>query len=172
MIMQKKWRRVSSKVILSHPRVMVREYVHFHLARAGVTIIAIDANGRILIQKEYSYPPDEWLYQLPGGGAHEGESIEEAAARELAEESSLGGRLQEIGWFFADNRKRQDKMHVFIARDLYEKKAEGDPEEVIETHWFSKKEVASMVASGQIVNHSLLAAWAIFRESPHFKEQR
>ncbi|MBB5122749.1 hypothetical protein AF335_04990 [Streptomyces eurocidicus] len=57
--------------------------------RLGALVLIRDDAGRILLVKP-TYR-DGWI--LPGGGAHQGESIADAAARELLEETGLVRRL-------------------------------------------------------------------------------
>ena len=51
---------------------------------AGVSMIARDLEGRILLVR-HSYGPNAWYF--PGGGIRKGEAPEEAAGRELKEET-------------------------------------------------------------------------------------
>jgi ADP-ribose pyrophosphatase len=64
------------------------KYLHqIYKGDGGVIIICIK-HSQVLLQREYSYPVDEILYQFPGGRIEKGESYEDAAQRELAEESA------------------------------------------------------------------------------------
>lgn len=173
--MRPSWKRLSQKVLLQHPRLTVYEdqvllpngiktdYLHFGHVNDAAMVIGINDDGKILVQKEYSYPPDEWLFQFPGGGIHPGETPKDAALREFAEEANMTGTLREIGWFWLDNRRRADKFYVFVASDLSEKVADGDPEEIIETHWMTSDEIESGIQKGEIVNYTLLAGWSLFK---------
>ncbi|WP_347302047.1 NUDIX domain-containing protein [Croceibacterium sp. TMG7-5b_MA50] len=49
----------------------------------GVSVIARDADGRVLLIRQ-TYGPRQWI--LPGGGVRHGEAPAAAAAREFAEE--------------------------------------------------------------------------------------
>jgi ADP-ribose pyrophosphatase YjhB (NUDIX family) len=81
-------------------------------------VIAIGEDGKILLQKEYSYPPNETLYQFPGGAIEKNETPEKAAIRELAEEAKLKGELEYLGWFYVENRRTKAMLHVFLATQL------------------------------------------------------
>ena len=59
---------------------------------AGVSVVAFDPDGRVLMFQHQYHPAGSW--RLPGGHAHRGELPEEALARELAEE---GGAVVELG---------------------------------------------------------------------------
>jgi len=54
---------------------------------AGVTVIALDGAGHVLLVR-HSYGPDVWA--LPGGGLGRGEAPEQAAVREIREELGCG----------------------------------------------------------------------------------
>ena len=170
------FRRQSSRIVLSHPRLTVVEddillpdgiastYLRFINTGFGVTLLCRRPDGTFLLQREYSYPPNERLLQLPGGGGQEGEETEQAANRELMEESGYrAGRLTPLGWWYLDNRRSDGKMHVFLATDLAEASLPPDPEEVIENVWMPEAELERLIHDGEIVNAFLLAAWSLYR---------
>jgi len=171
----KNWKKLKSKQILEHPRLNVFEdevelpsghktsYVHFGTVNDAAIVIVIREDGKILIQKEYSYPMNEWLYQLPGGGIEKGESPEQGAHRELQEEVGLTGNLKETGWFYYNNRRSAGKTYLFTATNLASCQSKADIEEEFEIHWFTPEEIDGMIANGDIVNYSLLAAWALYK---------
>ncbi len=170
----KKWKKLSSTQLFTHPRIEVYEdkvqlpnghltsYLHFGKARNSVTIIAVRKSGEILVQKEYSYPPNEWLFQFPGGGVEDGETLQTAAERELSEEASLVGELKLIGSFYTNNRRSDSKMHVFVARNLQHKSGTPDPTETFEDYWFSPDEITKKIAQSEIINASILSAWSLY----------
>ena len=49
----------------------------------AVVVIALNERQEILLQREYSYPSDKALWQLPGGGMLEDENVVTVANREL-----------------------------------------------------------------------------------------
>lgn len=171
----KKWRTVTSKKLLQHPRLTVYEdtvelpnghvtdYIHFGKGNDAACIIAIDEKGRVLVQREYSYPPDEWLYQFPGGHLHEDESVEQGGLRELQEEAGLTGSVQRLGWIYPDNRRRKEKLHMLVVTELKAAPGHKDPEEEFETFWLTPEEIEALIARDEIVNYSMLAAWALYR---------
>lgn len=61
----------------------------------GCNVIAADPQGRVLLVRHSYQSPGKWM--LPGGGMARGEPAEEAAARELLEET--GCRLSDARSF-------------------------------------------------------------------------
>jgi ADP-ribose pyrophosphatase len=56
-----------------------------------VVVVATDIEGRVITFREYKYAADAELLTLPAGQIDSKESPEEAAARELLEETGYGG---------------------------------------------------------------------------------
>lgn len=168
------WKRIGSQKLLSHPRLEVYEdkaelpnghitdYIRFDSQDAAM-VIAVRKDKKILVQKEYNYPTDEFLYQFPGGKIEAGEDPRMGAKREFAEEAQLKGNLKEIGWFYMNNRRHGGKMHVFVATDLQAHKAKPDATEEFEDFWFTESEIEELIKIGEFQTNTGLSAWTLYR---------
>ncbi len=88
----------------------------------GVTIFAMtqEAQPRMVLIKEYRYPLDDYIYDLPAGLVEEGEEATAAAARELKEETGLsytlfdtGSRIMENPAFMAPGTSDESNITTF-----------------------------------------------------------
>ena len=89
----KRWKRISSRILLDHPRLTVyddevelpdgRRVSYLRVPSSGVvaTVLARRADGKILLQRQYSDPPDQVILELPGGNIPGGEDPTEGAIR-------------------------------------------------------------------------------------------
>ena len=85
-------------VTLADGRSALREVVEHGDVAA---IVPIDADGSVILVRQYRLPAQEALLEIPAGGVDEGENIEAAAQRELREETGYrAGRLERIGGFY------------------------------------------------------------------------
>jgi ADP-ribose pyrophosphatase len=172
----KRWRRLSTDVILDHERLKVTEdkvelpdgnqttYVrHAPTTTHSVAMIAVNKKGDVLIEREYSYPPDKVMWQLPGGGMKPGETPEVAALRELAEEAGYSAKRTELlGYYYVNNRLSDKKQYIVLCTDLFEQKLAQDAEEFIEIYWMPKQRLVAMITGGDFDNINLLAALNIW----------
>lgn len=170
------WKRISSKIIFEHPRLQLVEdtvqlpnktqvpYLKFAHSHDSVTIVCSNNAGEILLLQEYSYPPNQTLYQFPGGKIESAEDALQAAHRELREESGIACDVMKcIGWYYPNNRRSAEKAFVFHAEHpTATKQFGGDPEEDITSEWISVEELERLISDGQITNASLLAAWTLY----------
>lgn len=129
----------------------------------AVIVIALNSRNQILVQQEYSHPPETIMWQLPGGSMHEDESPGAAAIRELAEESGYSAKKQtDIGYYYANNRHTARKQHIVLCEDLIKKRLPKDHDEFIESHWKSLDQLLEMIANGEVNNINMLAALMVW----------
>lgn len=56
---------------------------------ADAVMLYAVCGDRIVLERQYRYPIDDYIYECPAGLCEEGESVEDAAAREFFEETGM-----------------------------------------------------------------------------------
>ena len=139
----------------------------------SVTIIPMVSSNKVLLVRQYrpalrkpgNKKNNGWIYELPGGHTEEGESIYDAAKRELEEE--LGYTAKKLKFLY--NRHftpwSSDALdNLFVASGLEKGTKQLDDDELITTVTFSANEVARMLKNGSIKDVSTrdgLSYWLI-----------
>ncbi len=116
---------------------------------AAVVMIMHSADGeRILLNREFRMPCGTYVFSFPAGIIEPGESIEEAAKRELYEETGL--HIDEIRDILADSftavgfSNEKNKVIVGTASgDIRNDHTELTEE--IRTGWYTKAEISEML---------------------------
>lgn len=93
--------------------------------RTAGRVLVVDAAGRVLLLHGFDPArPDEPYWFTVGGGAEPGESLAQAAARELAEETGIVAAAADLGnpvWhevteFGFDGRRYRQEQDFFLLR--------------------------------------------------------
>ena len=110
----------------------------------------VDAD-HVLMVGQYRYVARDFYWEMPTGAQHPGETLEEAAQRELAEEAGHeAGRLVKLCDFHTSKSILHEVAHVYVAEDLRPATRLPDHTEFIERRVFAFADVLGMVERGEI----------------------
>jgi len=117
------------------------------LPRVGVGAVVIH-EGRILLVKRAS-PPGKGFWAIPGGLVELGETVREAAERELLEETGVSVRAREAFFIFDFiDRDAEGKIkYHYIIVDFLADYLGGEPkaaDDVSDARWVSPDEAAAL----------------------------
>jgi len=132
----------------------------------SAVMMPIDDRGRILLVRQYRLPARQYLWELPAGRVDPGETVLQAAKRELAEETGYKAKhWKKIAEFFPSPGFLAEKMTIFVATGLAEGQSNPMEDERIETRWFTPRELSGWIKSGKIKDAKTLIGFCRYRES-------
>jgi ADP-ribose diphosphatase len=121
--------------------------------RGSAVMMAVDAKDRVMLVRQYRLPANQLLWELPAGKTDEGETVLQAARRELIEETGLRAKKwKKLVSFFPSPGYVEEKMTIFLATELTAGESQPMEDERIETRWFKKKELRDLIASNKILD--------------------
>jgi ADP-ribose pyrophosphatase len=96
-----------------------------------VSILAIDEDGKVLLVRQYRYAAGTYSLEIPAGSIDPGETAEQAARRELREETGYAcDSLEKLYTYYAAMGYSNEKMTVFLARGLRFSPLVGDEDDI------------------------------------------
>ena len=86
----------------------------------AVAVVALDADGQVLMIRQYRHPVGRQLWEIPAGLRDvAGEPALVTAQRELLEEAGyLAGDWQVLADFFTSPGISSERLRIFLAKDL------------------------------------------------------
>ena len=113
--------------------------------------------------RQYRHPVARWLLELPAGGVDERDTTpEDAAQRELREETGHRGTLTKLGGLFLAPGYSDEYQHIYLAQDLVEDPLEADEDEDLVLERVSLDDALRFVDSGQICDAKSIAALLMY----------
>jgi ADP-ribose pyrophosphatase len=145
------------QVTLPNGTTATLEMVH-HPGAAAVA--AVDAAGQIVLIRQYRHAAGGFIWELPAGVlATPDEPPEACARRELEEEVGLtAGTLRPLGTILTTPGFTDERIHLFLARELRAGRRAREADEVIaEVRRVALAQALAMVRGGEVVDGKTIA---------------
>lgn len=128
----------------------------------AVATLVIDDDA-VLLARQYRYPIDRWILDLPGGAGNAGETPKAAARRELEEELGLLPRdLRLLHTFYVNPGRSAWPVHVFVCTSTTASGCVDRSDAAEQVHLVRVRvfELDAAIAAGKIVDPTLIIARA------------
>jgi ADP-ribose diphosphatase len=127
--------------------------------RGSVAALAVHDDGRVVLVRQYRYPVDEEVWELPAGRLDPGETPAEGAARELEEEVGLkAGSVESLSTFYTTPGFCDEEMHLFRMTSLTSVPPRPEADERIEALTCTLEDARAMVDRGEVHEGKTLVA--------------
>jgi ADP-ribose pyrophosphatase len=159
----KPWKTLSSRIVYQNPWTAVREDIAempngkqtiYGVVDIGncVGVLPFVDDTHVLLVQQYRYVFGENnRWEMPTGGVKTGETLLEAAHRELHEETSFdAAQLEYITTYYTSKSVMHEIAHLYIGRHLTQSQAIPDETEFLEIETFPFEQVLQMVLNGEI----------------------
>ncbi|MDO6688014.1 MULTISPECIES: NUDIX hydrolase [unclassified Agarivorans] len=131
----------------------------------AVVILAINPQGKIIMERQYRTAIKDWLVELPAGTIEANEQssqgILECAKRELQEEVNLvAEEWHNLGKLYPAPGFCDEIQYLFVAKGLSAKAGQCDEDEFIEVFEMSLAEFEHGIVNGTINDAKTIACYS------------
>ncbi len=121
----------------------------------GVAVLALDEDNTVYLVKQYRYPIQQLLLELPAGKLDHGaeENVLLGAQRELSEETGLeAAQWTYLGYTLASPGFCDEALHMYLARGLTRKRQHLDEDEFLDVVTMPFGQLVEQVMDGTITD--------------------
>ncbi len=127
--------------------------------RPAVGCVVHDPGRGVLLLWRHRFITDTWGWEVPAGGVDEGEPLEQAAVREVLEETGWRpGPLEPLCRYHPSNGLSDQRFHCFLARGAEPAGEPSDPAESERVAWVPVPEVRRLIGANEMLDGLSLTA--------------
>ena len=136
--------RLTNREVVEHP--------------GGVAILPLFDDGTVSLVRQFRYPFQEVVAELPAGKLERGEDHRLAALRELEEEVGAScGRLTYLGCLYSSPGFSSEVLHMYLAQELTEGACHPDEDEFLSVERIPFSALVEQVRQGEIKDAKTVA---------------
>jgi ADP-ribose pyrophosphatase len=119
----------------------------------------VSDDPEVLLLRQFRHAADAFIWEIPAGRLDPGESPEECAGRELAEETGMrAGRLERLTTIYTTPGFTDERIHLFLASGLEEGAHRREADEFMEVCRLRWSRVTGMIGAGEVQDAKTLVA--------------
>ena len=132
----------------------------------GAAVLPLLPDGRLLLIRQFRPAAGGMVVEIPAGRLEPGEAPAACAARELEEEAGWrAGRLDKLGETFSAIGFCDERLHLFLGRDLTPVPAAPEADEFIEPLPVTLDGALALLAGGTLVDAKTQLALLLYQLS-------
>jgi ADP-ribose pyrophosphatase len=144
------------KVLIPNGKIVSREVVEHP---GGVTVAALTQSGEVALVRQFRYPYNEEVLELPAGKLERGENPLGAGVRELFEETGAAAlRYFDLGVFYPTPGYCGEIIYLYAAKEISFTQQCLDEDEFVEVEMIPFDRAVEMVLNNEIRDGKTQAA--------------
>lgn len=144
------------RVRLPNGKEGVREVVEHP---GGVGILALEADGTVLLVRQYRYAFGRTLLEIPAGKREPGEEPFVTARRELREETgAIAESWTPLGSLIASPGCYDEVLYLYLAQDLHYGATDPDEDEFLAVERMPLDQLARLCLEGEVTDAKTVCA--------------
>ncbi len=128
-----------------------------------IGVVPVDADGNILMVKQYRLATGKELLEIPAGGIDPGENATEAVVREMREETGLRPqRVERLTGFYLSPGFCSEYLNLYLAEDFTPDALSAEDTAGIEVIRVPVAQVSDLISTGQVEDAKSIAGLLMY----------
>ena len=116
-------------------------------------------NGQILLERQFRFPYNKVIWEIPAGKLNPGENPMDAAKRELEEETGYtADELTRLVEVYPSPGYTDEIIYVFLAKNAVYRGSHPDEDEFVNVQFVPLSQAEDMIERGEICDAKTIAA--------------
>ncbi|HTU66264.1 MAG TPA: NUDIX hydrolase [Steroidobacteraceae bacterium] len=134
----------------------------------GAAVVAIDAQDRVCLLRQYRHAAGGFIHELPAGKLEPDEPPDVTARRELAEEAGAeASGWTSLGAYFSSPGVFTEVIHLYLATGLSPATSAPEAGEVFQVEWWPLAQAVERACNGELTDGKTIIG--ILRAAAHKK---
>ena len=117
----------------------------------GVGIVPVTKDNKVLMVRQFRYPMEEEVLEIPAGKLSEGEDPFECAVRELSEETGCtAGKYIDLGASYPSPGFCKEILYIYLALDLQQGEMHLDENELLSVEPIDIDELIDKIMANEL----------------------
>jgi ADP-ribose pyrophosphatase len=130
-----------------------------------IGVVPVDADGNVLMVRQYRLAAEKELLEVPAGGIDPGEDAATAVIREMREETGLRpGKVERLAGFYLSPGFSSEYLHLYLATELVPDPLSAEDTAGIKVVPVPVAQVPGLITSGKIEDAKSIAALLLLLE--------
>lgn len=124
----------------------------------AVAIVPVLEDGSIIMVRQFRYPVNRHVLEIPAGKLDPGENPDFCAIRELEEETGYkAGKIKKVLPLLTTPGFSDEVIHLYLAKELVKTKQNLDEDEFLNIEIVQQKDLTKMLKNGEICDAKTIA---------------
>jgi len=131
----------------------------------GAVIVPVKNDGKLIMVKQFRYPFQKFMLELPAGKLDKGEDPSKCAERELKEETGYSSKnISKLGAITTTPGFCSEVLHIYLAKDLQEGNHNREEGEYgMELFEFTLDEIEEKITNGKIIDSKTICGIHLYK---------
>ncbi|MCT4544136.1 MAG: NUDIX hydrolase [Vallitalea sp.] len=130
----------------------------------AAAIIPVDADGNIIMVRQYRNAADDYVLEIPAGGLEPGEEPFLCASRELEEETGYKSNdIEFLFKFYSSIGITDEIISIYVATNLEKSVQNLDEDEYVTIEKYKLDDLIQMIYAGELTDNKTISALLAYK---------